>query len=66
MMRLWTPEEVQTREQQLVTMCARIAVEYGPQHPFQSALTTANGIARAIEAFGRMVKDEWAANEEAR
>ena len=65
-MRLWTPAEVQKREQQLVAMCARIAVEYGPQHPFQSSTTAANGIARAIEAFGRMVMDEWAADEEAR
>jgi hypothetical protein len=59
-MKLWTPAEVQQREQQLIEMCARIAYEYGAQHPDHTAVPTANGIGRAIEAFGRIVADEWA------
>lgn len=58
-MKLWTPAEVQQREQQLIDMCAQIAYEYGAQHPHFTAMGTANGIALAIKDFGRIVADEW-------
>ena len=63
-MKLWTPADVQAREQQLIEMCARIAYEYGAQHPDRTnaagvAVSTSNSIGRAIEAFGRIVADEW-------
>ena len=58
-MKLWTPAEVQQREQQVIEMCARIAYEYGAQHLDRTAVPTAKRIRRAIEAFGRIVADEW-------